>query len=111
MIDAPSPPVLRDLARRQIERALGGRTRYRYVRPRVEAEGDGWAVFSPNCSRRVDAAGGDIPIAWLRLGDDGAWVLHARDHAARSWIPRQRAARLAEVLGLLLRDPQREYWP
>lgn len=102
--------ALGDLAPRQIQRALAARARYRYVQPRVESEGDGWKVVSPNCSRRVDPAGGEIPIAWLRANADGVWTLHARDHAGQRWLPRRSAARLAELLALLLRDPEREFW-
>lgn len=102
--------VLRDLARRQIQRALSRRTRYRYVKPRVEAEGQGWKIVSPNCSRRVASDGGDIPIALLLAGADGAWTLYARDHGRACWEPRHSHTRLAALLALLLVDARREFW-
>lgn len=106
---APGATVL-DLARRRIQRALARRARYRYVRPRVEPEGGGWKVVSPNCSRRVDPQGGDIAIAWFAPDGAGGWALFARDHAHQCWEPRERAARLVDLLPRLLLDPQREFW-
>lgn len=66
---ALSPVLDLDLVR--IVRALAGRARYRYVQPRVACEGGGWVVYSPNCSRQVDPAGGEIAIA-LFLPQAGA---------------------------------------
>jgi hypothetical protein len=94
----------------RIERALPQRSRYRYVHPRVVAEGAGWKVVSPNCSRNVDPAGGDIDIAWLVPDPEGGWLLHARDHARQCWVHRRSEASLALLLAHLCADPQREYW-
>ena len=102
------PVVALDRAR--IERALGRRARYRYVQPRVEPEGSGWKVVSPNCSRNIDAAGGEIAIAWLVPAGEGRWSLHARDHANGCWVPRAAGLTLHEALGRLCADPLREFW-
>jgi hypothetical protein len=99
-----------DLAQARIERALRRRTRYRYVQPRVEREGDGWKIVSPNCSRNIDAAGGEIDIAWFVPDPDHGWQLHARDHAAGAWVPMARGLSLEAALALVCADPQREYW-
>jgi hypothetical protein len=99
----------------RITRALARRTRYKYVQPRVVALDDGaragWQVLSPNCSRTIDASGGEIAIAWLLQQDDGRWRLHARDHAAGAW--RQTAADLSldAALARVCSDPLGEYWP
>ncbi|ASM77432.1 hypothetical protein VITFI_CDS1654 [Vitreoscilla filiformis] len=104
------------LDRVRIEVALEGRSRYKYVHPKVLREGLGWKIVSPNCSRNVDKAGGWIDIAWLvptQPPDSGlpsAWLLHARDHVAGTWVPKLRAATLAEALERLVRDEQREFW-
>jgi hypothetical protein len=105
---AAGAPVL-DFARRHIERALARRARYRYVRPRVVAESGGWKVVSPNCSRRVDPQGGEIPIALFAPGG-GGWHLYARDHDAQRWVPVLQERRLSEALAHLLADPAREFW-
>lgn len=106
----PAGPVA-DLVQARIERALAGRVRYRYVRPRVEREGGGWTIVSPNCSRQIDPAGGDIPIAWLVPAPGGLWLLHARDHAQGCWRPEVAGLSLAEALQRLCTDPLRIYWP
>jgi hypothetical protein len=104
------------LDRVRIEVALEARSRYKYVSPRVEREGLGWRVVSPNCSRSVNREGGDILIAWLvptQPADSGlpiAWLLHARDHAQQAWVLKLRAADLAEALECLVRDEHREFW-
>ena len=104
------------LDRVRIEVALEARQRYKYVHPRVLREGLGWKVVSPNCSRNVDPSGGDIDIAWLvpaqapGNGQPGAWLLHARDHAAGCWVLMLRATTLAEALQRLVQDEQREFW-
>lgn len=100
----------------RIEVALEQRERYKYVRPRVEAEGAGWKVVSPNCSRNIDRSGGDIPIAWLLPlptqadGQPGGWLLHRRHHAQGVWTPCLHTATLPEALERLVIDPQREFW-
>ncbi|WP_059410650.1 DUF3024 domain-containing protein [Cupriavidus basilensis] len=100
-----------DLTRYRVERALRQRARYRYVRPRVLREAQGLRIESPCCSRNVDATGGLIDIAWLARDGEGQWCLHARDHAARCWVLRQRSVELAPLLDALCVDAERVYWP
>ena len=94
----------------RIQRALAQRTRYRYVHPRVLAEGRGWKIVCANCSRNIDPAGGEIDIAWLLPSDDGAWTLHARDHGQAVWVARESGLALDAALRRLCADPLREYW-
>lgn len=94
----------------RIARALARRERYRYVRARVEREGLGWKVVSPNCSRRIDPAGGEIAIAWLVPASNGQWLLHARDHHAGCWVLKAVGLRMDQALKRLCSDPQREFW-
>ena len=100
-----------ELDRLRIERALAQRRRYRYVHPRVERDGAGWKVVSPNCSRRIDPAGGEIAIAWLLPAAAGRWLLHARDHAGQRWRLEATCASLADALQCIRLDPQRIFWP
>lgn len=111
-MNPPAPPdgTVLALDRARIARALSRRARYRYVRPRVEREGLGWKVVSPNCSRSVDPAGGEIGIAWLVPASQGRWLLHARDHAQGCWVLKAAGLRLDEALRRLCADPQREFW-
>jgi hypothetical protein len=102
--------VVRDLAQARIERAIAQRSRYRYVRPHVEAEGEGWKIVSPNCSRNIDKQGGEIDIAWLTPDGEGGWLLFSRDHARQSWDLRTRSRRLSDVLDRLVVDREREFW-
>jgi len=95
---------------RRIERALDGRTRYKYVQPRVERQGLGWRIVSPNCSRNVDAQGGDIDIAWLVPRSGGGWLLYSRDHVQDCWQLRRQEESLAALLAFLCADPDREFW-
>lgn len=104
------PGQVVNLARLRIERAIRARHRYRYVKPRVEPEGEGWRIVSPNCSRSVQPDGGDIPIAWLRPVQGGQWQLHAHDDAQHAWVLRAEHPALTQVLSLLCDDPQREFW-
>jgi hypothetical protein len=99
------------LTQARIERALQRRTRYRYVAPRVVAEGTGWLVLCANCSRNIDPAGGEIPIAWLQPDAAGTWTLHARDHASTAWVARDFGLTLDLALEQLCSDPERIYWP
>lgn len=94
---------------RRVVRALRARRRYRYVKPEVRREGDGFLVLSPCCSRNVDAEGGVIPIAWLQRAGYG-WRLVRRDHANGQWVS-CREGSLASVLELLCDDPERVFWP
>lgn len=111
---APHPAAMysngvSSLDARRIERALAGRARYKYVQPRLQREGLGWAVLSPNCSRNIDAHGGEIFIAWLVPTDDGSWLLHSREHAQDCWLLRRQGP-LPQLLEALCADTQREYW-
>jgi hypothetical protein len=99
------------LERAQIERALTRRSRYRYVHPRVESEGTGWRIVSPNCSRRVDATGGEIDIAWFEPLGAGHWALHARDHSAHAWVLQASDLGLADALRQVCNDALGRYWP
>ena len=94
----------------RIARALAQRTRYRYVHPRVVREGRGWKVVSPNCSRNIDAQGGEIDIAWLVRHHDAGWLLFSRDHAHDCWQLRHHESSLSALLARLCADPDREFW-
>jgi hypothetical protein len=106
----PAGPVV-DLACVRIERALAQRSRYKYVTPRVEREGLGWRIVSPNCSRNIDPAGGDIGIAWFVPANEGQWLLHARDHAVQCWRLVAAGLTLEAALLAVCEDPLREFWP
>ena len=103
------------IAHQRIVRALAARERYRYVTPRVEPLDDGgrpgWRVVSPNCSRKVDAHGGEIDIAWFVQQPDGRWQLRAREHTLGRWRTTLDGATLQDALARVCEDPQREYWP
>ncbi len=105
----PAGAAVLSLDAARIERALPRRTRYKYVQPRVEREGLGWRIVSPNCSRNIDPEGGEIDIAWLVPKNEGGWLLHARNHLDGCWrLSRQ--GPLHELLELLCADPAREFW-
>lgn len=97
------------LDQRRIERALEARTRYKYVHPRVVREGLGWKIVSPNCSRNIDADGGEIDIAWL-VPYSGGWLLYSRDHVQDCWRLRGQDQVLFALLAHLCADPDREFW-
>jgi len=99
-----------DFDKRRIERALRQRVRYRYVRPQVVREIDGWRIVSPCCSRNIDAQGGVIDIAWLR-NDPPNWRLYARDHARGIWVEFEQSEKLIELLDAICLDAQRKFWP
>ncbi len=99
-----------DFDRRRIERALRERVRYRYVRPQVLRELDGWRIVSPCCSRNVDSRGGVIDIAWLRA-QPPVWHLYSRDHARRVWVEQEHSEHLVELLDAICLDPKRVFWP
>lgn len=107
---APAGAVL-SLDRLRIERALAGRARYRYVKPQVLAEGSGWKIVSPNCSRSIDAAGGTIAIAWFEPVAGGLWRLHARDHSHAAWVAKAEGVTLPDALAQVLADTLHEFWP
>jgi len=97
------------LESRRIARALARRERYRYVHPEVIAEGGGWKVVSPCCSRRVDPDGGVIDIAWIEPSDIG-WRLHRHDHSADAWQPVLESRRFQDLMDRLSSDPLHEFW-
>lgn len=99
-----------DLDRRRIQQALEQRARYKYVAPRIEREGDGWKIVSPNCSRTVDPSGGEIDIAWFEPGSDGGWRLHARNHPQQCWDLKAAGLTLPQALAIVCEDAAREYW-
>jgi hypothetical protein len=94
----------------RIQRALSRRERYKYVQPRVEPEGAGWKIVSPNCSRSVDQSGGEIDIAWFLPRNDGRWLLYARDHAQGCWRLMASGLSLTAALDRVCADPLREFW-
>jgi len=94
---------------RRIAKALTQRERYKYVQPRVEREGRGWKIVSPNCSRNVDPQGGEIDIAWLVPQHDGSWLLYSREHAQGCWRLRLQDT-LPRLLAHLCADADREFW-
>jgi hypothetical protein len=95
----------------RIERALVKRQRYRYVQPRVEREGTGWKVVSPNCSRNIDPNGGEIPVAWFEPLGDGRWALHSHDHARKAWCTEASAIALDDAIERVCADPLGRFWP
>lgn len=101
------------LAAARIGKALAGRLRYRYVQPRVQALGSGWAIVSPNCSRNIDPAGGDIDIAWFEPapGTPRLWRLHRRDHARAAWVLQGEGLSLDQALQQVCSDPVGIWWP
>lgn len=110
----PAGAVL-DLDAARIERALARRARYRYVQPRVLAQGagQGWVILSPNCSRNVDPEGGEIPIAWFEpcKASPAQWRLHWRDQAQACWVVRADAVTLDQALAQVCGDPLGVWWP
>lgn len=107
---APAMAALFDLDWQRIVRALPGRERYKYVQPRVQREGTGWKIVSPNCSRNIDPEGGEIDIAWFEPDGSGRWRLHARDHAAACWVLSRSDVTLPQAITLVCTDTQRSYW-
>jgi hypothetical protein len=96
----------------RIVRALPSRERYKYVQPRVEREGRGWKIVSPNCSRNVHADGGEIDIAWFEPEDahPDCWQVHARDHASGRWQLRRSGLSLPQAITLVCTDTARVFW-
>lgn len=106
----PGRPQPNEVDWRRIERALERRGRYRYVRPAVEADDNGYRIVSPCCSRNVDAEGGSIDIARLAYDEAAScWRIYSKDHHTPAWVPRAQG-RLHELLALLNADPQRIFW-
>jgi EAL domain-containing protein (putative c-di-GMP-specific phosphodiesterase class I) len=108
---APARSRVVELDGARIRRAIRNRRRYRYVQPRVQREGLGWLVVSPNCSRNIDPEGGEIPVAWLVRASHDCWLLHKRDHELGCWVLKTAGVSLVRALQELCDDPQREFWP
>lgn len=109
----PRTPVLigaGELTRRRLMRALRDRARYRYVKPMVWADGEGWRITSPCCSRTVDPDGGVIDIARL-VPEGDAWALYAKDHAQGAWTLHSSSTDMNTLLETLCTDPARVFWP
>lgn len=104
------PTAVVNLDAHRIRLALDGRSRYQYVTPRVEPEGTGWKVISPNCSRNILRDGGEVAIAWFEPLSEGRWQLHARDHARACWVLKATGLTLAQALAIVCDDPERAYW-
>jgi hypothetical protein len=104
-------PHPNDVDRKRIERALDGRKRYRYVTPEVTSIASGYEIRSPCCSRRIDQAGGVVPIARL-LHSTGThpWQVYRKDHALGVWELHAECSSLARVLELILEDPDQSFW-
>lgn len=107
---APSGGKVVELDPARILRAPAQRQRSKYVQPCVLREGAGWKIVSPNCSRNIDSAGGQIDIAWLVVSGAGGWLLHARDHAQGCWMLKASGVTLADALSRICADTGREYW-
>jgi hypothetical protein len=96
--------------KKQIERAIGKRVRYRYVRPTVRATPEGILVESPCCSRRVEPDGGVVDIALLQHWPPGEWRLYRKDHSTATWQLHSLHEGLADLLEPLKEDPERIFW-
>jgi len=103
-------PELSLFERKQIERAIGKRKRYKYVAPVVRLEPEGILVKSPCCSRRVDPTGGEVDVALLQHHSTCEWRIYWKDHAAGTWKLHSLHERLADLLDLLREDPERVFW-
>lgn len=109
--NAVQPRHPNELDLRRIRRALERRVRYRYVEPSVLPHQDGYRIESPCCSRTVDPEGGVIDIALIRwLAGPACWWLYSRDHVHGEWQPELPFDRLADLLELLVTDPDRIFW-
>jgi hypothetical protein len=108
-------PLVGVFERKQIERAIGKRQRYRYVRPTVSATPEGMEpagilVQSPCCSRRVEPGGGVVDVAVLHRTPSGAWHLYHKDHSSARWLLHSVHERLTDLLEPLKEDPERIFW-
>jgi hypothetical protein len=103
-------PQLSVFERKQIQRAIEKRKRYRFVRPTVRMLPDGILVESPCCSRRIDPTGGMVHVALLQRMPSGGWQLYCRDHSTLSWKLHSPHAQLADLLDSLVTDPDRIFW-
>ena len=100
-----------ELDLRRILRLLEKRARYRYVMALVDTCENGYRIQSPCCSRKIDAAGGVIDIAWLEYDPLlNAWNLYRKDHGLNCWQFYLRVPRLGEAIDRLNLDPERVFW-
>jgi hypothetical protein len=100
-----------DIDRKRIEKALAGRSRYRYVTPRVCPADSGYRIISPCCSRNIDENGDEIEIALIQFqAEASSWRLSSRDHKVQSWIAYGEFSTLAALLEPLLTDAERRFW-
>jgi hypothetical protein len=105
-----APEQLSVFERKQIERAIGKRKRYKYVRPTVRVVPEGLLVESPCCSRRIDPAGGTVDIALLQHLHSGEWRLYRKDHSTAEWKLHSLHKRLVDLLEPLKDDRERIFW-
>ena len=96
--------------RKQVERALRTRARYKYVTPAVKIVEGCFRIESPCCSRRVDADGGVVDIAMLLCARPGEWKLYCKDHEAAQWMLHGTYQWLSDLLEELKQDPQQKFW-
>lgn len=100
-----------DFDRHRIERVLAGRSRYRYVSPRVLPAEDGYRVESPCCSRTVDPDGGVVDVALLEYQHTRRrWHLFRKNHQLGGWELEYACYDLRDALALLCDDPDRRFW-
>ncbi len=100
-----------EVDRKRIERAIGKRRRYRYVRPSVHPIDNGYWVKSPCCSRNIDADGGVVDVAIVRHAQGARpWRLYRKEHSTNDWQLYAEYERLEELLDQLNTDPQRSFW-
>jgi hypothetical protein len=105
----PEPGNVFALDRVRIERGIAQRERYKYVVPRVEQEGLGWKIVSPNCSRNIDPQGGESTSpGWCRRAMAAGCCTRAtmRSAAGSCASPGSRWPMRWPVCA----DPAREFW-
>jgi len=96
--------------RKQVERAIRERARYRYVTPAVKIVEGGFRIESPCCSRRIDPDGGVVDVAMLMCQQPGEWKLYCKDHEAAQWMLHGTYKWLSDLLEELKKDPQQKFW-
>jgi hypothetical protein len=96
---------------RRIERALRGRKRYRYVKPRVVSMADGYRIEAPCCSRNIDPEGGIVDVALLfHDSDERGWILFSRDHSKDLWVAHSLHETIHGAIDVIVADENREFW-
>jgi len=96
--------------RKQVERAIRERVRYRYVTPSLKVVEGGFRIESPCCSRRIDPEGGVVDIAMLLCQRPGEWKLYCKNHTAAQWLLHGTYKWLSDLLEELKKDPQQKFW-